>query len=83
LSEGCSLDVDDRFVALVGVVSLIFKGRLDFLAPTMIGGLDSAISLSSLGVDRENADAHGVVFFVLGFSIKIGHSSNVVQRDLG
>jgi hypothetical protein len=56
---------------------------LDDLAPGVAGELDSAISLSFLGVDGESADAHGVVFFVLAFSTRIGHSPNVVRRELG
>jgi hypothetical protein len=83
LSEGFNLDVDDRLVALIGDASFICKGRLDDLAPGVVGGLGGAIGLSPLGVDGENADAHGVVFFVLVFSTRTGHSLNVVWRELG
>jgi hypothetical protein len=79
LHEGRKLDINDRLVALVGDASFICKGRLDDLAPGVAGELNSAISLSSLGVDGESADAHGVVFFVLAFSTRTGHSPNVVR----
>jgi hypothetical protein len=83
LSEGCNLDVDDRLVALIGDTSFICKDGLDDLAPGIVGGLGVAISLSFLGVDGNIADAHGVVFFVLAFSTRTGHSPNVVRRELG
>jgi hypothetical protein len=83
LSEGCNLDVDDRLVALVGDNSFIFNGRLDDLALSVAAELDSALGLSFLGVDGESAYAHGVVFFVLAFSTRTGHSPNVLQRELG
>jgi hypothetical protein len=79
LHKGGNLDIDDRLMALVGDASFICKVRLDDLAPGVAGELDSAISLSSLGVDGESTDAHGVVFFVLAFYIRIGHSPNVVR----
>jgi hypothetical protein len=79
LSEGCNLDVDDRLVALVGDDSFIFRGRLDVLALGIVGGLGGAIGISFLGVDGKSAYAHGVVFFVLAFSIRTGHSPNVVR----
>jgi hypothetical protein len=83
LFEGCNLDVDDRLVALIGDASFICKGGLDDLAPGVVEELDSAVGLSSLGVDGENANAHDFVFFVLAFSTRTCHSPNVVRRELG
>jgi hypothetical protein len=83
LSDSGNLDVDDRLVALVGDDSFIFKGRLDGLASGIVGGLGGSIGLSSFGVDGENADAHGVFFFVLAFSTRTSHSPNVVRQELG